>query len=278
LPAHFAGSGSAAVCAYIVSAIGATVFASTTWSTSLTGVPGFPGVTFKSTSGMTGSSVEAQPAKATNLEADLFLVSAGISEADALSGKWFHSAVTVILLDPENPNKGYYIIAQGYLGQFVQRGQMLTTEIMGYLQNLQQQYGKVTRAECFHEFGDSGCTLNLSGLGFVKTGTLTGVTSQTVFADSSRTEADDYFGNGFITFTSGNNNGFTFQIDSWVNSTKTFTLRTPTPYLPVNGDAYSAKRGCRKRASDCTGYSNIVNFGGFPFVPTVEDLTRLPLQ
>ncbi len=267
------------VLVHIASPIDATIIGITSWSQNITGVPGYSGVTFKSTSGMTASNVETQQGQAaTNMEAQLFLITAGITEADALAGKWSHALTTVLLVNYEALAMGQWIAEKGPLGAFVQRGQILSTEIMGFNQALIQQYGKVTRSECSHQFGDTGCTLNLSALGYVKTGTLTGVTSQTTFADSSRTEADDYFGNGEITFTSGSNNGYTFHVDSWTLSTKTFTLRMPTPYLPVIGNTYSAKRGCRKRASDCTGYANIVNFNGFGnFIPTIEDLTRLPV-
>lgn len=279
LPTHLAGATlTPCVSAYLVSPIDASIVGVTSWSQNLTGVPGYDGVTFKSTSGMTGSNVESQPGKPTNMEADLFLVAAGISEADALAGKWSRAPVTVLWMNYEALGMGQYILQAGNLGQFVQRGQLLTTEIMGFLQALEQQYGKVTRAECDYEFCDAGCTLDIED--FTVTGELTAVTSQTVFRDSSRTEANDAFGNGKITFTSGNNDGYSFHIDAYDNATKQFTLRTPTPYLPVIGDDYEAVIGCRKRhIEDCvTRFSNVLNFNGFPFVPTIEDLTRLPSQ
>jgi hypothetical protein len=49
----------------------------------------------------------------------------------------------------------------------------------------------------------------------------------------------------------------------------------PFYYLPVAGNAYSMVRGCRKRLSDCQArwngsgtFSNVANFGGFPWIPT----------
>jgi len=227
---------------------------------------------------MSGSNVESQQGQAaTNMEADLFLVTAGITEADALAGKWSHALTTIFLMNYEAPNMGQYIIQKGYLGQFVQRGQLLSVEVMGWNQALTQVYGKVTRPECSRQFCDALCTLNIAT--YTVTGTLTTATSQTEFRDSSRTEANDAFGNGSIRFTSGNNNGYTFHIDAYDNSTKKFTLRTPMPYMPVIGDTYSAVIGCRKRhTEDCvTRFSNAVNFDGFPWMPTQEELSRLPV-
>jgi len=275
LPTHFAKHGTPCVCAHIVSPIDATVIGITSFSSNLTSVPGYPGVTFKSTSGMSASNVEAQQGQAaTNMEADLFLITAGITEADALAGKWSHALTMIFLMNYEAPKMGQYIIQKGYLGQFVQRGQLLSVEVMGFNQALTQNYGKVTRPECSHTFCDAGCTLDVGD--FTVTGELTAVTSQTVFRDSSRTEANDAFGNGKITFTSGNNSGYSFHIDAYDNATKQFTLRTPTPYMPVIGDDYSAVIGCRKRHSDCIAFDNVLNFDGFPWIPTQEEMSRLP--
>lgn len=399
LPTHFAGSSlSVCVCVHVVSPTDGTVIGVTSASSNLTSVPGYVGVTFKSTSGMSGSNVEAQQgASPTNMEADVFLVAAGITEADALAGKWSHALTTVFLTNYEALKMGQYVIAKGYLGSFVQRGQMLSTEIMGFNQALNQSYGKVTRPECTRKFCDAQCTLDAAD--YTVTGTLTGVTSQTEFTDSSRAEVDDTFGNGVITFTGptvlaaatgtferdpnasdgdfivvngatftfktspsgayeilinasglttldnavtklnastdplvsvatysrvgntilitydtvgtdGNsftttdsgggviadqatlsggstrneNTGYSFHVDSFTHSTHKFTLRTPTPYLPVIGDTYSAIYGCRKRASDCktrvqtdsTPVNNIVNFDGDEWIPTLEDISRLP--
>lgn len=278
LPNHMAQSTmTICVCALIVSEIDSSTIGITSWSRDLSNVPGFPGITFKSTTGMSASTLESQTTQATNMEADVFMLSAGISEADALSGKWAHALATVFIMNYEQPKMGQYIIQKGHLGQFVQKGQMLSVEIMGLNQCLTQNYGKVTRPECSHQFCDPGCTLDVDD--FTVTGSLTAVTSQTVFRDSSRTEDDDAFGNGKITFTSGDNDGFSFHIDSYDNTTKQFTLRTPTPYMPEIGDTYSAVIGCRKRhQEDCIDrFDNVVNFDGFPWIPTVEEMQRLPV-
>lgn len=102
------------------------------------------------------------------------------------------------------------------------------------------------------------------------TGTLTGVTSAAVFADSGRSEADDTFGAGTIQFTSGPNAGLkALEIKSFAGGV--ITTYEPFYYLPVVGNSYSMVRGCRKRLSDCqnrVGGSNVLNFGGFPWIPT----------
>lgn len=279
LPAHWAQSTlTPCACLYVVSIISGAVKAATSFSADISSVPGYPGVTFKSTAGASASNVEAQQGQApTNMEIDLFLLTVSMSEADILAGLWTGAEATLFLMNYEAPKMGQYIMARGDLGQIVQRGQMFSAEIMGWNNRLARNYGKVTRPECSRTYGDSLCTLDLAARGEVKTGTLTSVTSQTVFVDSGRSEADDYFGNGEIRFDTGNNAGFTFHVDAYDGTLKKFTLRTPTPYLPITGDTYTATRGCRKRPADCKDRSNILNADFFEWIPTLEELQRLPV-
>lgn len=275
---HLSGSTiTPCVCAHIVSEIDSTVIGITSASSDLTGVPGYPGVTFKSTSGITSSKAEhpsgTSPA---NMEADLFLITAGITEADVLAGKWNHAACTIFICNYEAVNMGQLIINKGHLAEFRQMGKMLTTEVRGINQALQQQIGKVTKPLCDADLGDARCGLTITP----QTGTLTSVTSQRVFADSTRTQGTAFYTNGKFRFTSGQNSGFEFQVDTWDSATKTWTLRTAAPYLPQVGDSYSAMQGCQKRfEADCIAvFNNAINFRNFPHMPTLESLQKLPAQ
>lgn len=266
------------VCAYIVSVVTGAVVAITSWSEDLRSVPGYPSVVFRSTSGVTSSKVEhVEGSKPANMEADVFLVTAGITEADVLAGIWTRAEALVFIANYNAVKMGQLIIVSGFLGQFIQRGRMLTTEIQSYSGALSVEIGTVTRPECANDLGDARCQVVMAP--FTKTGTLTSVVQTDIFADSTRTETGDYFQNGRITFTTGPNAGLGyFQIDNWNASTKTFTLRRPLPYLPVAGNAYTAERGCRKRPdADCTTkFSNRINFNAWDSMDTMENIMRLP--
>ncbi len=133
---------------------------------------------------------------------------------------------------------------------------------------LNQSVGKSYGAQCPKAFGGTeyaGCGVSLAAN--TVTGTLTSVTSASVFTDSARSEPADTFGAGTIQFISGPNAGLkALEIKSFAAGV--ITTFEPFYYLPVVGDAYTMVRGCRKRLSDCQAYSNAVNFGGFPFIPT----------
>ena len=134
-------------------------------------------------------------------------------------------------------------------------------------QSVGQTYGaQCPKAFCGQEYG--GCMASLAAN--TVTGSLTGVTSASVFTDSARAESDDTFGAGTIQFTTGPNAGLKpLEIKSFAAGV--ITTFEPFYYLPVVGNSYSMVRGCRKRLSDCqarVGGSNILNFGGFPWIPT----------
>ena len=117
----------------------------------------------------------------------------------------------------------------------------------------------------------AGCGMSLAAN--TVTGTLTSVSSASVFYSDARTEPDDTFGAGTIQFTSGPNAGLKpMEIKSFASGV--ITTYEPFYYTPLVGDSYSMVRGCRKRSSDCknrwngtTYVSNILNFDGFENIP-----------
>jgi len=107
------------------------------------------------------------------------------------------------------------------------------------------------------------------------TGTVTNPTSRYAFTDTSRTEADNYFRYGLLTWTSGNNNGYSMEVKSYTLSGTAFELFEPMPYDIQIGDTYDLYAGCDKQASTCkTKFSNFVNFRGFPNCPTQDRLSK----
>lgn len=108
------------------------------------------------------------------------------------------------------------------------------------------------------------------------TGVITSVTSQSQFQDTGRAEADDWFTAGEVLFTSGPNAGLQPLKIKRSTSGGQFYLHGGTYYLPQVGDAYVMIPGCRKRLEDCRDkFSNVVNFGGQPYVPTTSEYTQV---
>lgn len=108
---------------------------------------------------------------------------------------------------------------------------------------------------------------------FTKQGTVTGVTSKTVFTDSSRTETSDLFMYGLLTWTSGNNNGLTMEVKSFTHATDIFTLFLPMSYVIITGDTYTVTYGCDKKKDTCKNvFGNLINMRAEIFLPGVDKL------
>ena len=87
-----------------------------------------------------------------------------------------------------------------------------------------------------------------------------------------------YFAYGVITFTSGNNDGFSMEIKSYVPGQ--ITLQLPMPYTCQVGDTFSIVAGCGKGLiTDCkTRFNNVVNFRGEYYLPGIDRLVQVGKQ
>jgi hypothetical protein len=86
---------------------------------------------------------------------------------------------------------------------------------------------------------------------------------------ANRGEADNYWKNGVIEFTSGNNTGERREVKDFTNSTAAIDIIIPLPHTPGVGDTYIIERGCDKNARTCqTKFDNWINFGAFTTLPS----------
>lgn len=145
-------------------------------------------------------------------------------------------------------------------------------EEMALIDAMNQSVGQSYTPGCSKTFGGqeyAGCGVALGPI--TVTGTLTHVTSQLVIRDSARAEAADYFAAGLIRFTTGDNAGLPGKEVKSYAVDGTVTVFEPFHYAVQVGDAYELVPGCRKRLEDCRDkWNNVINFGGFSFVPTTS--------
>jgi uncharacterized phage protein (TIGR02218 family) len=195
---------------------------------------------------------------------------AGISYDQIASGVFDNARVYAFATTWRMPTEDEEPLGVAIMGKTTLRDDRYTSELMMLIDALNQSVGKTYSPSCQKPFGGqeyAGCMVDLGPI--TVTGTITGVTGASVFRDSARVEAADYFGNGSIAFTSGSNAGLRpMEIKSYAADGTIETFEAA--HYPVQaGDAYSMVPGCRKRQADCRDkWSNIENFGGFSFVPT----------
>lgn len=210
----------------------------------------------------------SQFAGSAGLEADAGEVSmaAGqvIAEREIAAGVWNLAGVEVDLVDYTDPAAGTVRLGAGEIGRISVNGGRINVELRGFKHRLAKPIGETVQPTCGADFGDARCTVSLAA--YTVTGTVTAVTNSQVFADSGRAEATGLYDGGLITFTGGQNNGRSMEVKRFVSG-GVITLFLPLAYSVQVGDTYSLRRGCPKTVTACTGYSNLVNFRGFPFVP-----------
>lgn len=227
-------------------------------------------VLYKARTGMTPTAVTSSLGlQVDNMDIEGLLSDDAIAEADVIAGKYDHAAVEVFLINYKDIAAGKLSLATGWLGEVTLKGQQFVAEVRGLSQKLQQTIGEIYTPTCRANLGDARCAKNLSS--FTVTGTIDSIQSNERFYDAVRTEVPGYFSYGTITFTSGNNNGFTTEIREF--SGGTFALFIPAPKELQVGDMYQAIAGCDKRLDTCIArFNNAVNFRGEPHVPGTDKL------
>jgi uncharacterized phage protein (TIGR02218 family) len=128
--------------------------------------------------------------------------------------------------------------------------------------------------ECSNTIFDPVCALNKASH----------TTSSAVESGSSTTslkailpQSSEYFDQGYVIFTSGDNEYSVRTVKSYIGGmlegASTINLLTPLLFTPGVGDTFDIIPGCDKTYATCgTNFSNTDNFRGCPFVPVPESL------
>ena len=234
------------------------------------------GHTYLSTAGyqFTGQSATAGFSPA-SVDIEGIAGASGLSRAAVGSGLFDGARCYVFATSWAAPVEDQEPVVAGIFGKATLLDHRFQIGGVSLIDALNQTVGQTYGAQCPKLFCGTeyaGCGVSLAAN--TVTGTLSIVTSASVFYSAARTEAADTFGAGTIQFTSGPNAGLrALEIKSFAGGV--ITTFEPFYYLPVAGNAYSMVRGCRKRLSDCQArwngsgiVSNVANFGGFPWIPT----------
>lgn len=201
---------------------------------------------------------------------------AGISRAQIAAGLFDGAVVSIFATSWSAPIEDEEPIVRGIFGKARLEDDRYTIDGLSLIDALNTARNDQFTAQCpkvFLSQGFGGCLVPVAPN--TVTGSLTSVSSAALFTDTARGEASDTFAAGTIRFTSGPNAGLkALEILSFASGGVIATFE-PFYYLPQIGDNYTMVRGCRKRRSDCEAregvsgtFNNIVNFGGFPWVPT----------
>lgn len=127
----------------------------------------------------------------------------------------------------------------------------------------------IIQTGCVHRLYDAGCALNPAS--HTAAGTVSAVDAGRTYIDTGFTDANGYYDQGIVTFTSGTGIGVTRMVKSYTASFGRLKFIQPLPPGVLPGDTFTVRLGCDKKQSTCsTKFSNIAHFRGFPYVPTPE--------
>jgi len=193
-----------------------------------------------------------------NADVSGFLTLTGLERADLVAGLYDHAKMEFFVYDYVAETK-IKDLGLGNIGEVALSDESYTAEYRSLSQKMQQTIGRVCSAECDASLGDARCGVTLAT--YTVTGSITGVTTNKAFTDSSKAQADDFFNYGLITFTSGLNNGLSREVKSFGSGLFTTHLAFPFDIAPF--DTYSVYRGCDKTQATCRDdFDNIINFRG----------------
>jgi uncharacterized phage protein (TIGR02218 family) len=96
-------------------------------------------------------------------------------------------------------------------------------------------------------------------------------------ADWPTPEVDDFYRDGSIVWTQGDNVGHVSAIAGYVAATRRCTILIPPPFPIALGDRGIIRPGCDGLLSTCRDkYNNVINHGGDPYAPSAQAIIEPP--
>ncbi|MEZ5691478.1 MAG: DUF2163 domain-containing protein [Rickettsiales bacterium] len=228
-------------------------------------------VIYKAASGFTPSAIQnTDSLNVDNLDIEGVLSSENIEEKDIMAGLYDFAEIEIFMVNYSDLTQGKLKLRRGWLGEVAIRSSQFVVEVRGLTQRLSQKFGELYSASCRASFTDSRCKLDAAS--FTVSGSVTFVTSNQEFFDSTRLESSGIYNFGKISFTSGDNSGLSMELKEFISGGR-IILVLPMPYLVSVGDSYNMTQGCDKTLSTCINrYSNAINFRGEPHVPGIDSM------
>lgn len=222
-------------------------------------------------------------------------VASKIPQDELASGKWDSSRGYIFATSWNLPIEDEEPIGKYIFGKSEQVDDRYTIQYMSLIDATSQSVGRSVTPQCVATLFDqnidgtvipahaSRCTGPRSApdgpdiADYIVTGTITSVTDQYMFTDSTRPEVSAWFDYGEIRFLTGDNAGLAPIRVKAFTAGGVILLQDALFYLPQPGDEYEMIPGCDKNLDgDCVNkYGNGGNFFGFPHVPAPSEYTQV---
>ncbi len=210
---------------------------------------------------------------------DIYVISADdeMKPADILARLWDGAEVYFFRYSFKAPLAGVIPVKRGSFGNFAPQLAQFKVEFRDLRQAFQQNTTWVFQEGCRWRLGDARCTVDLAPFTFEAT--VTAVADAYTFTAAALVQVDDYFGEGFVHWLTGENAG---KPDHKVKAFAVGVVAlSEAPIFAVEvGDTFEIVAGCRRRwEEDCKGkFDNLLNYGGEKDKPTRDELIAPPVQ
>jgi uncharacterized phage protein (TIGR02218 family) len=232
------------------------------------------GLAYRAAPGMLPSAVSvSDDFDASTLDVAGALTSDSISEADLAAGRWDRAAVSLFLVDWQDPEGERLALAQGELGDVTVKGAGFEAELRGAAALLERAVAEQTSPQCRAELGDRRCRVDMAGR--VRVTRVAAAPAETVLVVAEPGDGPGAFAFGRLRWIGGANSGLESMITA--SEGTELILQEPPPFPPAPGDLVEIRHGCDKSFAACSGrFGNAANFRGEPHLPGMDLLTRYP--
>ena len=228
------------------------------------------GVTYRAGTGFTSSEATSR----FDLSVDGAEIAGALSddallESDLAAGNYDAAGVETWLVDWSDVSLRV-LTARSTLGEVKREGQAFSAELRGLADQLSQQSGRLFTARCGADLGDARCKVDLTVSALRGAGTVASIESvSTLVASGLNAFGEGWFTNGKLSWTSGANEGLSFEIKDHriASGHAQLSLWKAMPEAIASSDSFTVTAGCDKRFATCRErFANAVNFRGFPHI------------
>lgn len=208
------------------------------------------------------------------------VTSDAITTDDLRSGSYRDATVQEFQVDWRYPHATPMLSAVYRIGSVRWDGEVWSAELAGLASRLDQRIGDVSGRTCRHTLGDPGCAVALGEYVYNDV-EVNGVTDRRNFdafdAGIPGSLGDDWFALGTITWISGANAGHRSEVRSYTDTGRAFELQEETPFDIAASDVFEVTPGCDRLRTTCRDkFSNVLNYGGDPYIPGTDQTLQTP--
>ncbi|WDM85625.1 DUF2163 domain-containing protein [Ehrlichia sp. JZT12] len=190
-----------------------------------------------------------------------------IKEEHIISGIYDSAIVKIFLVNYTDLTQGSITLFYGSIEKITLTNHKFIAELSSLYNILSRNIGDFFSSSCRAQFCDNKCKLNKKL--FTNTNTISRVISNQEFECINLSSIDNYYTYGLVTFITGKNSNFTFEIK--YHNKSHIKLYNPTPYQISVNDKFSIIAGCDKSFITCSNrFNNSVNFRGEPHIPEIH--------